>query len=508
MSPSNAILGRRLGALILAAGAGAAGCGDETSGEALPPPSRAGWDPTEAFAGYTMFAPLESSTTYLIDMDGQVVHSWPSEHIDVSQYLMDDGSILRCSAVKDPPVFKSGGQAGRIERITWDGETVWQYLYATEDHLQHHDIEPLPNGNVLFVAWERKTREQALAAGRDPELLTWDTFWPDTVIEIKPVLPDGAEIVWEWHAWDHLIQDFDPAAPQFGDPAAHPGRIDVNGDRVPEASQLTPDEEAEEIAMLEELGYAGDGDPKAAPETKDEAPPPDEASRRRTADWLHTNAIDYHPGHDWIVVSARRFHEVWVIDHATTTEQARGSAGDLLYRWGNPKAYGRGRWEDRQLYGQHNVQWIPPGHLGAGNLILFNNGNEKDGRGWSSIEEFTMPIDAQGRIVGPGDGAFGPAAPAWRYEAEDKPSFFSSFISGTSRLPNGNTLICSGDDGWIFEVTPAGKTVWEYTNELGEVKEPDPEKPGDDPNRFRTALYRATRIAPDHPGLARLQPAR
>ena len=42
--------------------------------------------------------------------------------------------------------------------------------------------------------------------------------------------------------------------------------------------------------------------------------------------------------------------------------------------------------------------------------------------------------------------------------------FFANFISGANRLPNGNTLICSGPNGTIFEVTPDKETVWKYVN--------------------------------------------
>jgi hypothetical protein len=54
------------------------------------------------------------------------------------------------------------------------------------------------------------------------------------------------------------------------------------------------------------------------------------------------------------------------------------------------------------------------------------------------------------------------------YTAEDKPTFFSPFISGAQRLPNGNTLICSGGPAIVFEVTPDNKTVWQYKHPGGD----------------------------------------
>ena len=43
-------------------------------------------------------------------------------------------------------------------------------------------------------------------------------------------------------------------------------------------------------------------------------------------------------------------------------------------------------------------------------------------------------------------------------------SFYSSHISGCQRLPNGNTSIMSGNQGLMFEVTPTGEVVWQYTD--------------------------------------------
>ena len=140
-----------------------------------------------AFEGYTFFAPIRSKTTYLIDMNGEVVHEWPSEHPPGnSAYLMQDGSIVRTAQDFDNPTFHGGGSGGRIQHISWDGELLWDFLFSNEEHMQHHDIALLPNGNVLMIAWEFKTPEEAIAAGRDPSSLGEDGIWPDTIIEVKP----------------------------------------------------------------------------------------------------------------------------------------------------------------------------------------------------------------------------------------------------------------------------------------------------------------------------------
>ena len=168
--------------------------------------------------------------------------------------------------------------------------------------------------------------------------------------------PKAGSIVWEWHVWDHLIQNSDRTKPNYGDPAAHPELIDVacNG-------------------------------------------------RATAAFWNHMNSLDYNAKLDQIVLSVRGCNEIWFLDHSTTTKEAaghtggkHGKGGDLIYRWGNPAAYKRGTMQDKQLVQQHDAQWIPDGYPGAGHLTIFNNGYD---RGWSSIEEIVLPMDANGRYI-------------------------------------------------------------------------------------------------------------
>jgi len=52
----------------------------------------------------------------------------------------------------------------------------------------------------------------------------------------------------------------------------------------------------------------------------------------------------------------------------------------------------------------------------------------------------------------------------WEYREKRESDFFSPRISNAQRLPNGNTLICEGDFGRLFEVTMDGEIVWEYVN--------------------------------------------
>jgi hypothetical protein len=408
-----------------------------------------------AYGGYTLFAPTVADTVYLIDMLGRVVHTWlGGQPPGLSVTLLENGQLLRTGNVTNVD-FRSGGQAGMVMLQDWDGATPWTYTLSTRDVCTHHDAHMLPNGDILLIVWETKTVAEATAAGRIPGDFPGGVIWPDYYIEIAPVGAGDAEVVWEWHSWDHLIQDYDPAQANYGDVGAHPELIDVN---------------------------YGELD---------------------TADWLHTNGIDYNAQFDEILVSVRNFSEVWVIDHGTTTAEAaghsggaRGHGGDLLYRWGNPTAY-RQTSPIEDFYGQHNGQWIAPGLPGAGDILAFNNGYGRPAGAFSTADECAPAVDADGNYPA-ADPAYGPAGLNWTFVDTPPTAIYSEDMGGAQRLANGNTLICVGDMGVFLEVTAAGSVVWQYVNpvtEDGVMRQG--ERPGDGNMSFR-----AYRYPPDYPGLA------
>jgi hypothetical protein len=97
-------------------------------------------------------------------------------------------------------------------------------------------------------------------------------------------------------------------------------------------------------------------------------------------------------------------------------------------------------------------------------MLVFNNGGGRPDGSYSSVDELELPVDARGNYTCSPGSAYGPEKPAWSYTAPKKSDFFAVFISGAARLPNGNTLICSGPNGVVFEVTPEKETVWKYAN--------------------------------------------
>jgi hypothetical protein len=364
------------------------------------------------------------------------------------------------------------------------GSIPGRWRLSEEARVLHHDIEPLANGNVLAIAWEVKSRDEALRRGRRSDATPGQGVWPDWVLEIQPEGDDGARIVWEWHVWDHLVQDHDPAAEDHGDPSAHPHRLDINADAG------APAIDSEELAQLKALGYV-----------PDDATPQDLSS-----DFLHINAIAYHPRLDQIALSVPSLGEVWVIDHGIGSDEAKGPAGDLLYRWGNPAAYGRGgdaaHLAGRFFY-QHDVRWVPDGWENAGNLVVLNNGRDRPGGPWTSVDEWTPPIRGDGRYPIADGEAWGPKALAWQFTAEDRESFFAPFIPGANRIANGNTMVCDGTGGRVLEVTRDREIVWEYRSPFGGIvplADGRPPQPGTEESPY--AMFRATRIEAGHPGLA------
>jgi hypothetical protein len=442
-----------------------------------------------ATPGYVLFQPSLSGTIYLVDNAGRVVHLWQTPHAPGGDLeLLPSGNLLR--GARDPAQlgFKGGGTGGILQELAWDGSVVWEWKLSDAGRVHHHDLTALPNGNVLLLGWEVKSPQEARRAGRRVDQIPEQGLWPDFVLEIEPVRPEGARVVWEWHVWDHLVQNHDPAAANYGDPAAHPGRIDLN------AGAHAPPIDAAQLEQLKALGYV----------------PADATPQDLRSDFLHVNTVAYHPRLDQIALSVPVLGEIWILDRGTTTAEAAGSTGgrhgrggDLLYRWGNPAAYGRGAKEDQKLFFQHDVRWIPDGWEGAGNLMVFNNGRARPEGPWSSIDEWTPPVDAEGRYALADGQPFGPATLAWQYRAPDPKDFYAPFISGAQRLANGNTLVCSGTGGEFFEVTRSGEVVWEYRNPFwGDVRNVDGSLPQPRIDERPFAVFRATRIPADDPGLA------
>ncbi len=333
----------------------------------------------QSFQGYTIFSPAAggpgggaNGISYLINNQLNVINVWNHSRGPASMaYLQQDSTIFYPYRVQNPTMTNGGVGGGIAQTIN----------------------NPL------------------------------NEMWSEAILELEPVGTNDANIVWEWHLWDHLIQDADTSFPNYGVISDHPELMDINYGNVG--------------------GSQGPGG--------------------NHADWMHFNAIDYNDTLNQIVISSRTMGEIYIIDHSTTTAEAAshsggnsGKGGDYLYRWGNPQVYDRGNGSSQQLNSQHGINWIPANYPGGGHLICYNNNYQNNN---SAVFEINTPVDSTGNYPINATDAFGPSGPFWMYSG----GFHSNVQSGAFRLPNGNTLITEADDAHMFEVTSSGSIVWDYT---------------------------------------------
>lgn len=377
--------------------------------------------------GYVLFSPIRSPYAYLINNAGELVHQWESEFPILSAYLLENGDLL-AAVTKPDSNFPIGG-TGRVERYDWDNNLLWSYEIEGRDTQIHHDIALMPNGHILMSVWESIPPQDFTELGISDDNLPGEgeNLYYDILIEVDPA---NNEIVWQWRLLDYSIQDVNNNLPNYGIPAAHPQRIDINYNPRPPI-----------------------------------------------LDRSHINAITYHPELNQIMVSAHFYSEIWIISRETD---------ELIYRWGNPEAYGRGLPEDQQLYLQHQPTW-----LDNGNILIFNNGSARL-RAYSTVIEIVPPLNADGSydlLVG---SAYAPLDVVSEYRATPPESFYAPNISGAQRLPGGNTLITNGPGGRFFEIDANGEIVWEYLTPIWSP--PEAPAPG--------VIFRATRYLPDYPAFS------
>ncbi len=465
------------------------------------------YDPARAYTGYTLLTPALGRNTYLIDMHGQVVHFWPLPEswrdpgVREHARLLEDGTLLRAASIGN------GSIPDTYQIVNWAGEVVWEYQNRREGYSGHHDFRmvwnpKLEQRTLMYINSRQITHEAALARGVDPALRENYESRPDGLTEVDQ---DG-NVIWEWNISDHLVQDIDPDLSTYGVISEHPEKLDPNFGR----------------------GVNGD--------------------------WIHTNSFDYNEILDHVVINNSTLSEFYVIDHGRTfipgdseqsIELAAGDAGDFIYRWGNACVYDSGDCPSmtdegqstsnghQQVFFSHDIQWIGEAEFGplgaelpgAGHFLIFDNGARRPGPTFSSVIEldpYDGPMDKgiyvpqtvagydrAGTGGGMGGVGMGAAVPAvsrqtvWSFRATQPNSFYSSYISGLQRLPNGNTLVCPGAHGHIFEVTEDGDIVWEYINPVGDRTGDDygiyrimTDEVGDDFN----SMFKCRRFSPDFPG--------
>ncbi|MDP1623353.1 MAG: aryl-sulfate sulfotransferase [Bacteroidales bacterium] len=362
----------------------------------------------QPYGDYTFYAPKTSNKAYLVDMSGNTYHSWTfpsSAPTGYSSYLLPGGIVLR-SVAKSGNYFTGGPICGQVQKVDWNGNIIWDYVYSTTTYCTHHDICAMPNGNVLLIAYESKTPAEVTQAGCSQSI----TMWPDKIVEIQPVGATGGIVVWEWRVWDHLCQNYNPAKSNYVTSIVqHPELLNIN--------------------------------------------------YKTQKDWMHVNGLDYNATLDQITFSSHNMNEIYVIDHSTTTAEAAGhtggnsgKGGDFLYRWGNPAAYQASGATILNVV--HNAHWIPQDCPRANYLSAFNN---KGGAGNKTcIDLINPPYDGYNYSLTPGT-AYTPPTYNWRHTYSGTPSQNEGHAQ---QLPNGNTLITMSMSGYMYEIDSNQTVVW------------------------------------------------
>jgi hypothetical protein len=314
-------------------------------------------DQALAQPGFTLFAPMYGDgTVYLIDMAGEVAHTWKMPHRPgLYGHLLDNGHLFYGGKImEDFDRFEAWRRfkGGAVMEVDWRGQILWELRHP--DH--HHDARKLKNGNVLLLCLRPLSADIARRVeGGMPGTEAGAGIYADYLVE----LTTSGEPVWEWRSWEHL------------DPATHP---------------ITPQD--------------------------------------HRAEWTHGNTVaETAEGH--IVVSFRNISTVVMIERAT---------GKIIWELGGPP-----------LAQQHDPRPLP-----NGNILIFDNGTHRR----DHPATFSRVIEVDPRT----------SAIVWEYMDQSLFNFFSPYISGAQRLANGNTLICEGCHGRIFEVTAQGEVVWEYVS--------------------------------------------
>lgn len=362
----------------------------------------------QQWGDYTLYSVTGSSSAFLVDTNGTTYHSWTftsNAKTGYSTYMIPGGTLVR-TVQNTSNVLSGGGITGRVQKVDYNGNVTWDFTYSTSTYCLHHDICPLPNGNVLMISYDVKTAAEATQAGCSQNIV----IWSEKIIEVQPTGATTGSIVWEWKLWDHLCQNYNSSKDNY-------------------ISSIVQN------PQLMNINYS------------------------TSKDWIHMNGIDYNSTLDQIAISSHNMNEIYIIDHSTTTTQAAshsggnsGKGGDFLFRWGNPAAYGATGTKIFNVV--HDAHWIPYNCPKGGYLGAFNN---KGGTGNKScIDFFQPPLNGYNYNITLGS-AYTPSTYAWRHIYSGSAS---QDMGNSQHLPNGNILVCIAMSGYIYEIDSNQNVLW------------------------------------------------
>jgi len=357
---------------------------------------------------YTLYSPKGTNKAYLVDTNGVIFKTWTfpiDKKTCFSSYLTRGDTLVR-TVIYQGMIITGGPISGETQKVDWNNNVDWDFIYSDSNHVTHHDICPMPNGNVLLIAIDVKTPAEALQAGSS---VTGERY-SEKILEVHPTGPATGNIVWEWDLWDHLCQHYDATKDNY-------------------VTSLVQN------PQLICLNY------------------------RTGQDFMHLNGIDYNAALDQITFSSLKYNEIYVIDHSTTTAQAHGhtggnsgKGGDLIYRWGNAAAYGVA--DANNFDAVHDAHWVPADDPYFPNYLCgFNNSGGTGGN--SCVDIFCPPYNGYNYNINLGS-AYTPATYTSRYNS----TMWTQNEGSSQQLPNGNTLICMSFRDTIFEINHAGTILW------------------------------------------------
>jgi hypothetical protein len=370
---------------------------------------------------YTLYSQSGSAATYLVDTSGTTYKTWThasDNKTGYGAYLIEGDTLVRAYQY-DGTSINGGAISGGLQKVTWDGTIAWDFVYSGSDYVLHHDICPLPNGNVLCICYDKRSSTEVTQAGSSYT----DLILSEKIIEVKPTGATTGEIVWEWYVWDHLCQD----------------------------ENSSKDNYVTSIVNNPQLFNVNYGTESSGPPGMD-------------LDWIHMNGIDFNAELDQIVFSSHKWNEIFIIDHSTTTVEAAGhtggnsgKGGDLLFRWGNPEAYDASGTTNFDVV--HDAHWVPSNNPdNPGCLAAINNGGGTGGN--AAVDIINPPINGYNYDIILGQ-AYEPATYTDRFNT----AYNSSGQSSSEQLPNGNMLLCIVGSGavYIHEVNSDGDILWSKT---------------------------------------------
>lgn len=387
------------------------------------------YDPEKCFNGYTLF-PAPEHGALLIDMNGRPVHFWKDLQ-GFPNKLLPGGNVLGHRGERD---MRYGYQDDvDLVEVDWDGNIVWEFSkhqYIADPGLpprwmarQHHDYQREGNPVGYYVPG----MEPKVGGGKTL-ILAHDTII-DHKISDKKLLDDviyevgeNGEKIWEWHSHEHFREyGFSEAAKNafFRNPNMH----ECDG---------------------------GMGD------------------------WMHINSMSLLGPNKWYDAGDERFHPdniIWDARETNIIAIISKATGKVVWQIGPDYDSSKELKRMGIIIGQHHAHMIPRGLPGEGNILVYDNG------GWAGYgaPSQTSPYGVKAycrdhsRVL-----EIDPITLkiVWQHTPSEagylqpfhSHHFYSPFISGAQRLPNGNTLITEGSGGRLMEVTREHELVWEYVS--------------------------------------------